>query len=185
MSERHTLKLLLSLLILAFGLTASFFTAGCDDGTPVSSSTGTSNPWYYPTIASLTVSGNSITRSDGGILNLSCQWMTADQIFLATGVIALASTVANPGPIGIVSSGTASASIRTSILCASFLEEFTTPIEVPTSVGSATTKGIWRVQLPFPVATVADAPLGKHQMLIWMVINGYRSNSLAFELEFK
>ncbi len=185
MSERHSKKFFLPMLFITCSLVAALFSSGCDDGTPVSSSTAVQNPWYYPTIASLTVSGNSIKRSDGGILTVSCQWLTADQISLATGVIALASTVADPGPIGIVSSGTASASIRTTILGARFLDEFHTPIEIPTSVGSATTKGIWRVQLPFPVATVADAPLGKHQMLLWMVINGYRSNSLAFELEFK
>ncbi|HEY9070844.1 MAG TPA: hypothetical protein VIV61_11365 [Candidatus Ozemobacteraceae bacterium] len=185
--KRHTIHLMLAVLAVACSLVATLFSTGCDDeGSPVSASTGgTTSTWFYPTIASLTVSGNTIKRADGGILTLSCQWMTATPIHLATGIVALASTVADPGPIGIVSSGTATASIRADLRGASFLEEFSRPIEIPTSVGSATTKGTWRVQLPFPVATVSSAPLGKHQMLLWMLIDGSRSNSLAFEIEFK
>lgn len=183
MIERHTVKLLLPMLFVTCGLFAALFSTGCDDGTPVSSGTTASTPWFYPTIASLSVSGATIKQAEGGILTLSCSWVTATPISAATGVVALASTVADPGPTGIISSGTASASVRTSVLGAGFADEFATPLEIPTSMGLASTEGIWQVQLPFPIATVASATIGKHQMLLWMVIDGYKTNSLAFEIE--
>lgn len=186
MNARRTFPLLLPVLFVAVSLVSTLFSTGCNDqGTPVSTGTTSGTPWFYPTIASLTVSGNSIKQSDGGILTIACSWVTATPIAAATGVVALASTVADPGPTGIISSGTASASVRSSVLGAGFFDEFATPLEIPTSMGEASTEGIWRVQLPFPVATVASATVGKHQMLLWMIIDGYKTNSLAFELEIK
>ncbi|MBP7633854.1 hypothetical protein KBA41_06765 [Candidatus Ozemobacteraceae bacterium] len=186
MNDRRIFTLMFPVLLVTVCLITTLFSTGCDDqGTPVSSGTTGGTPWFYPTIASLTVSGNSIDQAEGGILTLSCAWVTATPIAAATGVVALASTVANPGPTGIVSSGTASASFRASVHGAGFFDEFATPLEIPTSIGEASTEGIWQVQLPFPVATVASATIGKHQMLIWMLIDGYKTNSLAFELEIK
>lgn len=186
MNDRRTFILLIPFLFVAFSLVATFFSTGCNDqGTPVSAGTTGGSPWFYPTIASLTVTGNSIKQSDGGFLELSCSWTTATPITAATGVIALASTVADPGPTGIVSSDTASASFRTSICGAGFYDEFATPLEIRTTLGQVSTEGLWQATLPFPVATVASAPVGKHQMLFWMVIDGYKTNSLGFELEIK
>ncbi|HOT26542.1 MAG TPA: hypothetical protein PLU72_00040 [Candidatus Ozemobacteraceae bacterium] len=186
MKDRHAFPLLLPVLFIAACLVATLLSTGCNDqGTPLSAGTAGGTPWFYPTIASLTVTGNSIKQADGGILTLSCSWVTATPIAAATGVVALASTVANPGPTGIVSSGTASASFRASVRGAGFFDEFASPLEIPTSLGAASTEGIWQVQLPFPVATVASATVGKHQMLLWMIIDGYKTNSLAFELEIK
>ncbi len=186
MNDRRAFTLLFPVLLIAVSLVATLFSTGCNDqGTPVSTGTIGGTPWFYPTIASLTVSGNSIKQSDGGFLELSCSWFTATPITAATGVVALASTVADPGPTGIVSSGTASASFRTSIHSAGFYDEFATPLEIRTTLGQVSTEGLWQATLPFPVATVASATVGKHQMLFWMVIDGYKTNSLGFELEIK
>jgi len=156
--------------------------AGCDEGK------GTSTPVQVlnPSISDLSVSGNLITRSAGGILTLACNWTNPDTVYSAAAYLAFSTTLtdSSSGPTGVLASGTASSANLLATIRGGFNEEFATPLLIPTAISSTEREGYWRVEIPLASGVTSDAPLGKNQMLLWMVINGRKSNTLAFELEF-
>ena len=55
---------------------------------------------------------------------------------------------------------------------------------IPTTIGTIQQTGYWSVAIPFPSSIVGKATLGKQQMLLWMVLNERKTNTLAFEIQF-
>ncbi len=161
---------------------ACLLISGCDEGK------GTSTPVQVlnPAISDLTVTGNKITRSAGGILTLACNWTNPGVVYSAAAYLAYSTTLIDTsnGPTGVLASGTASSTNIVATIRSGFKEEFATPLVIPTAISSSKTEGYWRVEIPLASGVTSDAPLGKNQMLLWMVLNGRKSNTLAFELEF-
>ena len=178
-----TKKPSLPFITLALGLLACLILVACDEGK------GTSPAVSYlnPSISDLTVSGNTITNTDGGILTLTCGWTNPDAVYSAAAYLAYSTTLTDTsnGPTGVLASGTATAAARIGTAIRSgFQQEFATPLVIPTAISSTDVEGYWSVQIPFPASVTADAPIGKSQMLLWMVFNNRKSNTLAFEIEF-
>ena len=65
-----------------------------------------------------------------------------------------------------------------------FYNRFQDPLVFSTGIGTEELEGAWGVEIPFTKNDIGDAPLGKQQMLLWMMVNGYKTNTLAFEIEF-
>lgn len=209
-SKKQTSIPLFALLLLLSSSAALLF-LGCSDGNPVSTETPAAPVSYLsPTIANLTVSGNSISRATGGILKLGCTWTSSSSVSSATAYVAFAQGLNDPdiGPAGIIASSatsTASVSVRFQVIASTATATATAtttanasqpptlppeilaqnPLKFPAEVGTTNLSGVWRVEIPFPATAIASITDGKQQMLVWMSINARRTNSLAFELEFK
>lgn len=184
---------------------------GCDDGQ------ARVDPVYVPpdlspTLANLTITGNTISKKDGGILKLGCIWTSSYAVSTATAYVAFSQGLNDPtlGPTGVIGSGTASgtATVTKSIFqeilplaAVSTTTAVTTtastpqplppeilaknPLVIPTEVGTSAKTGYLQLEIPFPAIAIASMPIGKQQMLIWMNINLRRTNSLAFEVDFQ
>lgn len=78
----------------------------------------------------------------------------------------------------------ASDSINTPEAIADFYRRYAEPILIPVRINTNEIAGQFYAQIPFTTNDIASAPLGVHQMLVYMKINGYKTNTLAFELTF-
>jgi hypothetical protein len=222
-----------------------FLLLGCNEGSELTSPV--SPVWSLsPTLASLTVSGNTISRAEGGILKLSCRWTNSEAVTSATAYLAFVEELNSPtlGPQGIISSDTtASSTVATTVknlgIPYSLLWQTTTtattttatssatttattttttttasttttttttatstttvtasssiwlpsslfsnPLALPTGIATRDLSGVWSVEIPFPASAIANAPDGKQQMQLWMMINSKKTNTLAFEITF-
>lgn len=65
-----------------------------------------------------------------------------------------------------------------------FYKKYEKPILIPVKISTEETSGQFFAQIPFTPNDIASAPLGIHQMMVYMNINGYKTNTLAFELTF-
>ncbi len=162
-----------------------------------------------PTLANLQAGTTTLSRRNGGILRLSCEWASPRAVTTGTAYVAFVRSLSDvlASPTGVIGSGTASTTVTatstttatstatasdtstasgtaTASETAAFFARFETPIAVPLGIGTDQKQGYFSVEIPFPTADIADAPLGRQQMLLWMVINGVKTNSLAFEVEF-
>ena len=160
-----------------------------------------------PTIYSLTAQDTTLSRSSGGILTVSCKWTSPWTVATAAAYLAFVRSVKDivTEPVGII--GTETASTTGSLLFApsygvlpaaqvatnpaeaasdtvAFYARFEHPLVFSTGIGTQELEGAWGVEIPFTKNDIGDAPLGKQQMLLWMVINGVKTNTLAFEIEF-
>ena len=79
---------------------------------------------------------------------------------------------------------TASATINDPIAVADFYRKYAEPILIPVKINTEESAGQFYAQIPFTTIDIASAPLGVHQMLLYMKINGHKTNTLAFELTF-
>lgn len=193
------MKKLLSFVVL---LIFSILSFGCDSNDGALPDPVAPYSYVVPTIKNLKVTKTQVSRSTGGILKFTCEWTSPGQVSSAAAYLAFVRTIYNPvtGPIGVIgsSTATATASLRsyelravtatTTATCTTNLDAFYTrfkdPIYIPTKVGTDNLKGGWSVEVPFTSADVCDAPDGKQQMLFWIVMNGQKTNTLAFEMEF-
>jgi hypothetical protein len=162
-----------------------------------------------PTISNFTSTARTLSKVNGGILDISCRWNSPNPVATAAAFLAFVRSLQDPKtePVGIIGSGTATTSLRLPNLAedfpsrqifaaplaqtaseaalaseAAFFAKFADPIVIPSGIGTNDLTGLWRVQLPFPAPDLVNAPLGNQQMLLWMNINGMRTNSLAFEI---
>lgn len=67
---------------------------------------------------------------------------------------------------------------------AEFYRKYAYPIEIPVRINSEEYSGQFYSEVPFTIADIASAPLGVHQMMFYMKINGYKTNTLSFEITF-
>lgn len=182
---------------------------GCDksgevDSVPVAGSS------LSPTISNLVSTTLQLSKSKGGILRLSCRWASPNLVSTASAYLAFVQTLQNPvnEPTGVISSGTATTTASllyaggatrsmtawpeilsqtassTASSTAAFYARFKDPIVIPSNVGTSEKEGSWYAEITFPTADIGDAPVGKQLMLFWLVINGQKTNTLAFEIEF-
>lgn len=79
---------------------------------------------------------------------------------------------------------TASETVNDPQAVADFYRKYADPILIPVKINTNETAGQFYAQIPFTVNDIASAPLGVHQMMLYMNINGYKTNTLAFELTF-
>lgn len=183
-------------------LICSLLSFGCDGSDGALSDPVGPVSYVVPTIQNLNVTSTQVSRSEGGILGFTCEWTSPGKIGTAAAYLAFVRTIYNPvtGPVGVIGSATATASANildfpivaatatdtatcTTDLVA-FYSRFKDPIYIPTKVGTDELGGGWSVAIPFTPDDVCDAPEGKQQMLFWMQMNGLKTNTLAFEMEF-
>ena len=79
---------------------------------------------------------------------------------------------------------TASETVNDPIATADFYRKYAEPILIPVRINTDETAGQFFAQIPFTTADIASAPLGVHQMMLYMKINGCKTNTLSFELTF-
>ncbi len=79
---------------------------------------------------------------------------------------------------------TASETVNDPEAVADFYRKYANPILIPVKINTKETAGRFFAQIPFTVNDIASAPLGVHQMMLYMKINGYKTNTLSFELTF-
>ena len=79
---------------------------------------------------------------------------------------------------------TASETVNDPEAVADFYRKYANPILIPVKINTNETAGQFFAQIPFTVNDIASAPLGVHQMMLYMKINGYKTNTLSFELTF-
>ena len=65
-----------------------------------------------------------------------------------------------------------------------FYRKYAEPILIPVRIASDETAGQFYAQIPFTTGDIASAPLGVHQMMVYLKINNYKTNTLSFELTF-
>ena len=221
------------LIIVALGLAN-----GCNEGKEASSPVAP--VWSLsPTLSQLSVSGNSLSQLEGGILKLSCRWTSSEVVTSATAYLAFVEELNSPtlGPQGIISSDTtasattatvsllvlpvtitqqtvattttattttttttttATSTATTTTTTATttstttpgtasaapwlFSSSFDNPLAISTGIATRELSGLWTVEIPFPASAIASATPGKQQMLLWMIINQKKTNTLAFEI---
>ncbi|MBQ2591835.1 MAG: hypothetical protein II567_00965 [Candidatus Riflebacteria bacterium] len=79
---------------------------------------------------------------------------------------------------------TASETVNDPIATADFYRKYSEPILIPVRINTNETAGQFFAQIPFTTGDIASAPLGVHQMMLYMKINGCKTNTLSFELTF-
>lgn len=79
---------------------------------------------------------------------------------------------------------TASETVNDPIATADFYRKYAEPILIPVRINTNETAGQFFAQIPFTTGDIASAPLGVHQMMLYMKINGCKTNTLSFELTF-
>ena len=186
-------------IILAF---FSLCSLGCDSNDGALPDPVAPTSFVVPTIKSLKVTSTQVSRSKGGILGFSCQWTSPTKVATAAAYLAFVRTIYNPvtEPVGIIASSSASmtANLKSFPLLATvasstatcttnletFYSRFKEPIYIASKIGTDRLSGGWSVSIPFTSDDVCDGPNGKQQMLFWMKINGVKTNTLAFEMEF-
>ncbi len=178
-------------------LLLAFVLAGCDKTGQIREPLP---PYSYvaPTIQSLTVVATSISKTTGGIMKLSCEWTSPSAVSTATAYLGFVRTIQDvvTEPVGVIASDTATKTA--SLLFAShanvlgansaeteaFYLRFKDPISIPTKIGTDNQAGKWAAEIPFTPQDIYGAPLGVHQMILYMSINGVKTNTLAFEMTF-
>ena len=78
----------------------------------------------------------------------------------------------------------ASETVNDPLAIADFYRKYSEPILIPVKINTNETSGQFYAQIPFTINDIASAPLGVHQMMLYMNINGYKTNTLSFELTF-
>ncbi|PKL46512.1 MAG: hypothetical protein CVV42_16220 [Candidatus Riflebacteria bacterium HGW-Riflebacteria-2] len=178
-------------------LLLAFFLAGCDKTGQIKEPLP---PYSYvtPTIQSLDIVATTISKTTGGIMKLSCEWTSPSVVSTATAYLGFVRTIQDvvTEPVGVIASDTAS---KTSSLLYSgyadarassnaeteaFYQRFKDPIAIPTKIGTENLAGQWGAEIPFTPQDIYGAPLGVHQMILYMSINGVKTNTLAFEMTF-
>lgn len=81
-------------------------------------------------------------------------------------------------------SSTASETVNDPLATADFYRKYSEPILIPVRINTNETAGQFFAQIPFTTGDIASAPLGVHQMMLYMKINGYKTNTLSFEITF-
>ena len=79
---------------------------------------------------------------------------------------------------------TASETVNDPQATADFYRKYAEPILIPVRINTNETAGQFFAQIPFTTGDIASAPLGVHQMMLYMKINGCKTNTLSFELTF-
>lgn len=189
-------------LLLALIILGAIFTGGCSEKTGALTDPVGPNVYSYvnPTIAKLQVVATSISKSTGGIVRLNCEWTTPSIVSTATAYLGFVRTIQDyvHEPVGVIGSDTAtltrSLPLSIAMLTAStpvsiedpaaFYERFKIPIAIPTKIGTSQLSGLWSAEIPMPNEDIAYAPLGVHQMVFYMSINGVKTNTLSFEMTF-
>jgi len=167
-----------------------------------------------PTIANLVSTTKQLSKASGGILRLSCDWSSPWIISTGTAYLIFVRSIQDTqaSPTGVIGSGTASHTNPTAALplpnimtqaasttdattttasqtstasdSPAFFARFKDPLSIPLGIGTDRKEGVFSVEIPFPTADISDAPLGNQQMLLWILMNGVKTNSLALEVEF-
>ncbi len=165
-------------------------------------------PWSYvtPTVQNLKTYATSISKCSGGILRLTCDWVSPGTVSTATAYVGFVRTIqdSKTEPIGVIASDVATvskdiraglawqttvATTTTTTSCVAsdteaFYTKFQVPISIPTRIGTDENAGQWGAEIPFAHDDIASAPLGVHQMIFYMYINQQKTNTLSFELTF-
>lgn len=178
-------------------LLLAFFLVGCDKTGQIEEPLP---PFSYvtPTIQSLDIFATTISKTTGGIMRLSCEWTSPSSVSTATAYLGFVRTIQDvvTEPVGVIASETATrtsslfysglASIRPSANAETeaFYLRFKEPIAIPTKIGTDNQAGQWAAEIPFTPQDIYGAPLGVHQMILYMSINGVKTNTLAFEMTF-
>jgi len=131
-------------------------------------------------------------------MKLNCEWISPVAVSTATAYLGFVRTIQDvvTEPVGVIASATATQT--KSLLSSStsgfkaalsaeteaFYQRFKTPIAIPTRVGTDQWAGNWGAEIPFTPQDIYGAPLGVHQMILYMSINGVKTNTLAFEMTF-
>lgn len=163
------------------------------------------NSYVGPTISGLQTTTRQLSQKTGGILRLTCVWASPRVVSTATAYLTFVRSLQDPqaSPTGVISSGTASSTASTAAAMTipvewraqtatntasstssdAFFTRFQDPIRIPLGIGTDQKEGAFSAEIPFAIADIADAPLGTIQMLLWMMVNNVKTNSLAFEIE--
>ncbi len=160
-------------------------------------------PFSYvtPTISNLAVVASSVSKCSGGIVRLTCEWTTPNAVATATAYLGFVKSIQNTvtEPVGVIGSDVATISrnivfamqpqTASDPACiasdsAAFYERFRQPNAIPTKGGTSELAGMWSAEIPLPREDIISAPLGVHQMVFYMSINGIKTNTLSFEMTF-
>lgn len=189
------------LLILAF-MSLAVLISGCTEITGELKEPLPPYSYITPTIQNLQMKATSISKSAGGILRLTCEWVSPSVVATTTAYLGFVRTIQNSysGPVGVIASDVATITkdIRASLHWATvatapvndplatedFFQRFKDPIAIPSQIGTNQVAGLWSAEIPFPHEDIASAPVGVQQMILYMYINGYKTNTLSFEMTF-
>jgi len=189
------MKKIFFLFILAFAISS----AGCDGKTGILKDPVAPTSYVAPTISNLQVTASSISKCAGGIMRLTCEWTSPGIVSTATAYLSFVKTIQNEisEPVGVIASDSArlislraeDALTATDSQCVksdpvAFYNRFKAPISIPTKVGTSELAGMWSAEIPLPKEDIISAPLGIHQMVFYMSINGVKTNTLSFETTF-
>lgn len=165
--------------------------------------------YQEPTIQNLQTKQTNIAKCTGGILSFTFDWISPWQVTDASAYLSFVRTIDKPitEPIGVMGSasemvvdGSVRASIGSARMAAKndtasdtiidpaatedFYRKYSEPILIPVRISTDEKAGQFFAQVPFTVDDIASAPLGVHQMMVYMKINNYKTNTLSFELTF-
>jgi hypothetical protein len=193
---------MLKKLFLATLVTIALFSVGCSSKSGALPNPVSPVSYVTPTISNLNSTSTSVSKATGGIVTISCNWSSPGIVSTATGYLGFVKTISDLAtePVGKIGSATATVTANLSfpsILLqtttdtttvatdtTAFYEKFKYPISIPTKVGTNQLEGLWSADIPFVQEDVKDAPLGVHQMIFYMSINGLKTNTLSFEMTF-
>lgn len=171
----------------------AWFLVGCDKTGQLEGPLPTYS-YVTPTIQNLQVVATSISRTTGGIMRISCEWTSPSTVATATAYLGFVRTIQTTGtePVGVIASDTATQTrnLLPGLLDALSAEEeafylrFKDPISIPSKIGTDQQAGVWGAEIPFTSQDIFGAPLGVHQMILYMSINGMKTNTLSFEMTF-
>lgn len=183
--------------LFALILALAFFAGGCDEKTGAIDDPVAPLSFVAPTISGLQVTASSISKSAGGIMRLTCEWTSPSTVSTATAYLSFVKSIQNviSEPVGVIASDpsrlasflAAETATETEDLTAdeaAFYLRFADPISIPTKVGTTELAGMWSAEIPLPKEDITYAPLGVHQMVFYMSINGVKTNTLSFEMTF-
>lgn len=188
------MKKLIFLFILAFAIASG----GCDKTGALKDPVAPAS-YVAPTISNLQVTASSISKCAGGIMRLTCEWTSPGIVSTATAYLSFVKTIQDvvSEPVGVIASDTtklagsrfAEVVTATDSEClksdpVAFYNRFKQPIAIPTKVGTSELAGMWSAEIPLPKEDIISAPLGIHQMVFYMSINGVKTNTLSFETTF-
>lgn len=188
-------------LLLTIICLAALFSSGCEGKTGILRD---SSAYVSPNIQELVVEADNLSKEVGGILRISCEWTSPAPVSRAHAYLAFVQSIKDPHtePIGILPdtedenengffsirngkslrAQEAEAAPRPFEDSAKFYELFGTPMRLESKIGTEKLFGTWSVEIPFTPRDLLYAPVGEHQMMIYKVINGKKTNTLSFEL---
>ena len=183
-------------ILLSVLIAAATFNSGCDEKTGIIKPPPPPYSYVTPTLQNLVVETEVLSKCTGGILKLSCEWVSPHLVSTATAFVGFVRTIKDPKtePIGVIASGTDEAEalllsrfqavspdcIATNT--AEFYARFADPIEIPSRIGTDKVAGKWVAEIPFTPSDLRGAPVGVHQMMIYKTINRMKTNTLSFEI---